>query len=617
MHNKGRFPNVIFGARLQPESATLAIVLTLLGLIFVFLFMTLTAQLAQGQSAQNAVPPTARQAAASPAFASRLAHPSRRSPAPRTKRRTSPLDSVIYSNGPVNGTVDAWTINFGYSVSDSFTANGSAVTGFDFYVWAYPGDTPLTVDWSITSQPLGGGTVYGSGTASVTSTFISSNQYGYDIDKVSATGLNVSAGSGWLNLQNASTSFGNPLFWDENSGVGCNSPGCPSLADQNSVGTIPSEAFDLNSGNGPPPCFQSGGDMEIIHDFNSKTDGGSPSGGVVADATGNVYGAMSGGQTGFGFVYEIASRNQLFNTLYNFTGGPDGGYPNSPIVGPEGVLYGTANGGCCGLVYSLRPGPTACLTNSCRWTESSVYQFTGTDGVAGPGNLLFDHAGNLYGTSAGGGAYGNGAVFELSPSAGGWTETILYSFTGGSDGGGPNSLIVGIDGNLYGTTVSGGGNGYECTPECGVVFQLVRPLSGGTWTENVIYSFTGMGDGGGPYNLAQDGLGNLLGIAYTTYEAGATTVFELSPSSGSWVFNVVFQMPKFELLLWSNTDLAADTAGNVYWARAFLTQIYGGEALLQVWPPGGGFSTIYNAPGLFFPSGPLGLDANRDRKSVV
>ena len=113
MHNKGRFPNVIFGARLQPESATLAIVLTLLGLIFVFLFMTLTAQLAQGQSAQNAVPPTARQAAASPAFASRLAHPSRRPPAPRTKRRTSPLDSVIYSNGPANGSVDAWTINFG------------------------------------------------------------------------------------------------------------------------------------------------------------------------------------------------------------------------------------------------------------------------------------------------------------------------------------------------------------------------------------------------------------------------------------------------------------------------------------------------------------------------
>jgi len=148
---------------------------------------------------------------------------------------------TIYDNGPANGSVYAWTINFGYVVSDSFTVGAaSTVFGVDFYVWAYPGDTALTVDWSITSAEFGG-TTYGSGTASLSSTFISSNQYGYDIDKLSASGLNaaLSPGTYWLNLQNATTSFGDPLFWDENSG--------PSQASESAVGTIASEAFDITS----------------------------------------------------------------------------------------------------------------------------------------------------------------------------------------------------------------------------------------------------------------------------------------------------------------------------------------------------------------------------------
>ncbi len=172
MHNKVRFPNVIFGARRHPEGVTLAILLTLLALIFAFLFMTLTAQLAQGQSAQNSVPPTAREAAALPEWASKLARPTTprptgNSPASARMRphRASPLDGVLYDNGPVNGTVDAWAINFGYVVSDTFTlASEDTVSGFDFYVWAYPGDTALSVDWSITSDEFGG-TTYGSGTA--------------------------------------------------------------------------------------------------------------------------------------------------------------------------------------------------------------------------------------------------------------------------------------------------------------------------------------------------------------------------------------------------------------------------------------------------------------------
>ena len=138
-----------------------------------------------------------------------------------------------YDNGPINGTTDAWTINFGYIVSDSYVAGGTNVTNFSFGVWEFPGDTMSSVDWSIT---LGenSGEMFGSGTASganLTDTFISTNQFGYDVDKIAVTGLNVPELSGvtyWLNLQNATVPSGDPVFWDENSGVGCGGSGCPS-----------------------------------------------------------------------------------------------------------------------------------------------------------------------------------------------------------------------------------------------------------------------------------------------------------------------------------------------------------------------------------------------------
>ena len=149
---------------------------------------------------------------------------------------------VLYNDGPINGTEDAWTINFGYVVGDTFILlNNSTVTGFNFGVWEFPGDVLISVDWSVTSQFFGG-TLYGSGTASgsnLSDQFISTNQYGYDIDKITVTGLNLGLNGGatyWLNLQNATVPSGNPVFWDENDGVGCKGDdghggGCPSQAD--------------------------------------------------------------------------------------------------------------------------------------------------------------------------------------------------------------------------------------------------------------------------------------------------------------------------------------------------------------------------------------------------
>ena len=163
-----------------------------------------------------------------------------------------------YNNGPINGRVDAFRINFGNVVSDTFEADSSQVTGFMFGAWELPGDTLLSLDFSITSAE-NGGQVFGSGTvsgANLTDKYISSNGFGFDIDLITVTGLNVATTSGtqyWLNLQNADVRSGDPVYWDQNSGIGCTSPGCPSEASQSAVGTIPSEAFTVNTSQGNTP----------------------------------------------------------------------------------------------------------------------------------------------------------------------------------------------------------------------------------------------------------------------------------------------------------------------------------------------------------------------------
>jgi PEP-CTERM motif len=154
-----------------------------------------------------------------------------------------------YDNGPINGTTDAWTINFGYVVSDTFTigAGGGSVQSVSFGVWEFPGDTMQTVDWTITSTENGTGVGQ---TANVTDKYISSNQYGYNVDLISFNtgGVPLSQGTYWLNLQNATVPSGDPVYWDENSGQGCGGSGCPSQASESALGTIPSEAFTIGTG---------------------------------------------------------------------------------------------------------------------------------------------------------------------------------------------------------------------------------------------------------------------------------------------------------------------------------------------------------------------------------
>ncbi len=527
--------------------------------------------------AQNAVPPTAREAAASPEFAWRLHPPAQQaanqSPASAHARRRalSPLDGVFYENGPVNGTVDAWGINYGYVVSNSFP--GGSVSGFDIWVWEFPGDVVTSVDWSISSEP-NSGTVYGSGTAkgsNVTDRFISSNQYGYNIDKISVTGLNGGAsGAAYLNLQNAVVPSGNPVYWDENSGQGCKSQGCPSQAYENMVGTIPSEAFALTGGSvdGPWACKTSTDspqalpeqNFQIMYSFSGGADGVFPNAAAL-DRSGNIYGTTGGYSGGSGATaYKLSRRGSgwLFTLLDTFSG---------PVaartLGPEGALYGWARQGAgCngnGCIFNLKPAPNSPRSIFDPWIETVLSPMQNDYPWGIYGDFVFDKAGNIYGSTYDGGDYNFGTIFQLTPSNGSWTKTVLYSFKGGSDGQYPSPVVFDHSGNLYGTTQNGGTAGY------GTVFQLSP--SGGGWSKKTLYNFQDGRDGEWPIAaLTMDESGNFYGATAFGDSFGAT-VFKLTPSGDDWTFSVIWPLIYNG---WTGPvdRLAIDPAGNIYGATS-------------------------------------------------
>jgi uncharacterized repeat protein (TIGR03803 family) len=263
---------------------------------------------------------------------------------------------------------------------------------------------------------------------------------------------------------------------------------------------------------------------------NVGGDGNSPQAGVIFDAAGNLYGTtMIGGSDKVGTVYELTPqadgtwKEEILHSFLN--NGTDGFILLAGLVlDHAGNLYGaTVQGGPSdvGTIFELTP------TAEGPWTEKILYDFNQNgDGNFPYGTLIFDAAGNLYGTTTQGGAYGWGTAFELSPTESGqWVETILYNFNNdGVTGTNPYSkLIFDAKGNLYGTAEGGGINDY------GVAFKLT-PATGGGWTETVLYNFGSVGDGVYPLgSLAFGRGGNLYG---TTDEGGTTgygTVFEITP----------------------------------------------------------------------------------------
>jgi hypothetical protein len=155
--------------------------------------------------------------------------------------------SELYDNGPINGDRDAWTINLGYAVGDSFTLTAnSSLNELQFGSWLYPGDVIESVEVSITSAAFGG-TTYFDQQVNFTQSGCYSNHEGLltCLETGFLPQVQLAAGNYWVNLQNAVVNTGDPVYWDENSGWGCHSPGCPSQASENQIGEIPSESFTI------------------------------------------------------------------------------------------------------------------------------------------------------------------------------------------------------------------------------------------------------------------------------------------------------------------------------------------------------------------------------------
>jgi len=323
------------------------------------------------------------------------------------------------------------------------------------------------------------------------------------------------------------------------------------------------------------------GTESVKYAFAGGSDGAGPDGGLVADGAGNFFGITSlGGNTNYGTVFEYSSGG-VESVLYRFKGGESDGF--EPVgdlaIDKKGNLYGTTwfggggvacGSGGCGTVFKLTPGGS----------ESVLYAFQGgTDGEQPLGGVIRDRNGNLYGTTSEGGNIGGncsdpagcGTVFKVEPNG---TESVLYAFQAGNDGGQPVAgLLLDAAGNLYGTTLAGG-NGVNC-PEgslgCGTVFKLAPDGS-----ETVLYAFKGGSDGQFPESaLIMDKAGNLYGTTHAGGSGGCKgdgggcgTVFKVAPDGTETVLQVFGQThgakPRGSLLLRNGYLYGTAAAGGAF-----------------------------------------------------
>ena len=317
--------------------------------------------------------------------------------------------------------------------------------------------------------------------------------------------------------------------------------------------------------------------FHVVYTFPNGQAGAAAHAGVIRDGSGNLYGStFYGGNSnlGRGNVFKLAPDGTE-TLLYSFTGGTDGGLPAGLTMDAAGNLYGTTQQGgviegCqghgCGVVFEIAAGAS----------ETVLYTFTGaSDGANPQSGVILDKKGNLYGTTIGGGTDGFGTVFELTAKG---KEKVLYSFAGGADGKSPISgLAADKAGNLFGTTNLGGNdancNGYG-NNGCGTVYEV-----GPDGTHSVLYVFTGAADGGNPVGgLLSDNAGNLY---------GTTEVGGLTAGCGGFGCGTVFKLAAGGALttLYTFTGgsdggqpvatLVSDSGGNLYGTTLFWGQGYG------------------------------------------
>jgi uncharacterized repeat protein (TIGR03803 family) len=302
---------------------------------------------------------------------------------------------------------------------------------------------------------------------------------------------------------------------------------------------------------------RSGWVLAPLYSFQGGGDGAYPVGSLTFGPDGSLYGTTSqgggsycSGYHGCGTVFKLSPPPTACKTalcpwvetvLYSFTGGSDGSFPTGAVIfDPSGNIYGTAyyggqsRQGCdegrCGVVFKLTPSGSG-------WTETAIHSFSGAPDGANPSReLIFDGADNLYGTTYYGGydaglcPSGCGTVFQLTPSGAGWTENILYNFTGQNDGADPFcGLIFDRSGNLYGSTLFS-----QNFNDAGAVFALTP--SNGTWTFTLLHTLDTLGP---QDTLAMDAAGNLYGAATGRREYTPGLVFKLTASNGAWIYNTL------------------------------------------------------------------------------
>jgi uncharacterized repeat protein (TIGR03803 family) len=285
----------------------------------------------------------------------------------------------------------------------------------------------------------------------------------------------------------------------------------------------------------------------VVYSFTGGVDGGDPASPLVFDNAGNAYGTtVTGGADGCGTVYILTPAgggHYTHSVIFSFDCFSTGKNPYGGVtMDGQGNLYGTtvaggSGGVCvgdgCGVVYEL-------TQSGGNWSETVLYSFGDSPDAAGPGGgVVFDAQGNIYATAADGGADGEGAIYELSPTSGGWTERVIHDFTGGDDGalGSLGTLLRDAAGNFYGVTEIGGQFG------AGTVYKL-SPASGGGWNFATLYAFQGQPDAAFPYGgLIADANGNMYGTTYFGGTSGAGTVFKIGPAPnarGGWRDTVLY-----------------------------------------------------------------------------
>ena len=233
---------------------------------------------------------------------------------------------------------------------------------------------------------------------------------------------------------------------------------------------------------------------KLVYSFGGNADGEYTDTELVRDSAGNLYGtSVQGGIFGGGTVFQVTPAG-VHTVLYDFTGGADGGEPYKGVtLDAQGNLYGTAvtggGGSCeggCGVVYKLS-------NSGGSWNQTVIHTFTGSDG-SGPGSpVAIDKNGDVFGTTPTGGANGIGVVYQLREDAGAWKFRVIHTFTGGDDGGGGSAsrLLIDAAGNLFGVCTVGGANGF------GTVFEMSQHQ--GQWQLTTLYAFKDSPDGALPY----------------------------------------------------------------------------------------------------------------------